>query len=267
MRTFKFFRLTLLAFLLPLLLANAQESEKIYVVNTFLKVKPGMGEEYTKLEKAWKKIHLNRISKNEIGGWSLYTIPNAGTENAYNMVTVTVLRGDSQMARFYGEYDLTEYVTGLSKEEIELVKNTPNYRDMVREEVYLLRDAKSKNMGSSPNIIWQMAFKLYKGVSADDFVNVEKKLTNPVIENLLAKNDIEYFGLFERKLPSGSRSEFDMVRSFGYPDLETMLAFPEKYFSQFAQSNPNFIGTGWKIDDSELVAVELWKKIDCTCQE
>ncbi len=244
--------------------AQGQDEQKTFVVCTYMKVKPGMGQDYIKMEKAWKKIHYNRIDKGEILGWGLYTVPNAGTSNDYNMIGVTILDGDAQMARFYGDYVFADYMKGLSQEEIKIVQNTATFRDVVREDVYRLKDALAKNPGF-PNVQWLTSHKLHKGVSPDDFVKVEKKLVNPVVQKLIDSNDIQFFGVYQRVLPSGTSSTFDIVRAYGYPDLETMLAFPPKWGAEWAKAHANFMGTGWKIDDHDDVAVELWKKVDCTC--
>lgn len=63
-----------------------------YVQIDYMKVEPGRGQQYVKLEQdIFKPIHQDRISKGTIESWAVYAVRYpAGTNREYDFVTATV---------------------------------------------------------------------------------------------------------------------------------------------------------------------------------
>ncbi len=63
-----------------------------YVQIDYMKVEPGRGQQYVKLEQdIFKPIHEDRINKGTIESWAVYSVRYpAGTNREYDFVTATV---------------------------------------------------------------------------------------------------------------------------------------------------------------------------------
>lgn len=263
--------------LLPILLlftfvinsSCAQDNKQMptaYFVVDFMKVKPEMEADYLQLEEVWKKIHKKRAEMKELQGWGLYrVIANNGSDYNYNYVTVNIYFGEKQFARYYGEHDLSAFSDVLSKEEEKLVNNTSNIRELVREEVYLFKNGIANV--PFPEVQWVQFLTLQEGKSFNDFMKVAKKLGHQVNKSLIDNGDLLDAQIYQRLMPTGTHTDFSIVRTSAYDNLEQMLAFPPKMGKAMAKLNPGFAGLDFRFGLTELYKAEAWKKVLCLCDD
>jgi hypothetical protein len=132
MKSIKFFSL-LIAFMATSFSLSAQDNDQIWHIVDYMKVKPGMTEEYLECEKVWKILHAERVKKGIIVDWQLLRVRfPAGANTEYDYVTVTTIKGGWQA---YGKLDADwseDYAKLIPKDKMTLVENTENYRTFVK---------------------------------------------------------------------------------------------------------------------------------------
>ena len=68
----------------------------------YMKVKPGMYDDYLKLEKAWKKIHAANKKAGKLHDWSLVEMLSpSGASNEYDFVCRNTYIGAAALAASY----------------------------------------------------------------------------------------------------------------------------------------------------------------------
>ncbi len=120
--------------------ANSESQYRYQIFNS-MKIKPGVDEsEYVRLEKEyWKPVHTERIRRNAMFGWGLYTmIIPGGTERNYHWGTIDfyhnfkdylVEESTSIMNSLYGPENAAKYV-----------EETISKRDLLKAEIRELLD-------------------------------------------------------------------------------------------------------------------------------
>jgi len=266
MKTLRILPILFLAFLFnPAYSQSDDQQPTIYTVVDFIKIKPGMGSDYIKLEEAWKKIHKKRMDNNEMLNWAVYhAATNVGSDYEYQYAAVNIFQGNKQLAGYYGGHNLDDYADVLTKEDMALIKRTGEIRELVREEVYVLLDQRKEDV-LFPEVQWLQFLTLNEGHSIADFMKVEKRLGGQLDNEMIKNGDLLNTQIYQRRLPSGTNAKFNFVRVFAYNDAEHLLEFPKKYGATRAKLNPGFAGLPAKFGNVSLYKEEMWRKVMCGC--
>ncbi len=144
---FQFFnnmRKTLFALLLAALCCQFTSAQTAaadtirYSHYAYMKVKPGMYDDYLKLEKAWKKIHAANKKAGNLHDWSLAEMVSpSGASSEYDFVCRNTYIGAAALAASYeSSYLPDNWKSLLTAAEIALVDRTGDIRTMVKTEVW-----------------------------------------------------------------------------------------------------------------------------------
>lgn len=114
------------------IVAAAQDAPDapVYLLREYMKVEPGMEEEYLKVEQLWKKVHQRRKDEGKILNWNLSRRSFYGTDAPYDYMTVTAFKSGKELEE--AQQMTWEYITkGMTPEEIALANTTGKTRKMV----------------------------------------------------------------------------------------------------------------------------------------
>lgn len=118
--------------LLFAIVATAQTAPDapVYLLREYMKVEPGMEEEYLKVEQLWKKVHQRRKDEGKILNWNLSRRSFYGTNADYDYMTVTAFKSGKELEE--AQSMTWEYIIkGMTPEEIALANKTAQTRKMV----------------------------------------------------------------------------------------------------------------------------------------
>lgn len=164
--------------------ASCQNDDRVYIQAGFMKVKPGMYDEYVKLEREiWKPIHQERVKQGKITAWQFSEVMfPAGTDREYDFVVVNLVRGWKNIETMWdGTDEIAKKV--LTKEQLARMDKTEQTRDMIRVELWAQEDGvfRSTN-GSAP---WKYMTVGFKDVPPGfgkwaEYASMEKELAKPL---------------------------------------------------------------------------------------
>lgn len=124
---------------------SAQAEDTQYAIVEYMKVKPGMEEQYQACEAVWKKVHQARKEAGYIVGWQLeQVLYPSGLGTAYDFLTITQVKSWSAMAKLqetWNEATWAELTKGLTSAELELADKANDYRDLVKREIWTVDDS------------------------------------------------------------------------------------------------------------------------------
>ena len=131
--------------------ASCQNDDRIYIQAGFMKVKPGMYDEYVKLEREiWKPIHQERVKQGKIITWQLCEVMYpAGTDREYDFVVVNLVRGWKNIETMWDGTDAIAKKV-LTKEQLALMEKTDQARDIVRAEIWAQEDGIFRSPNGGP---------------------------------------------------------------------------------------------------------------------
>jgi hypothetical protein len=110
--------------------AQAAPDAPVYLLREYMKVEPGMDEEYLKVEQLWKKVHQRRKDEGKILNWNLSRRSFYGTHADYDYMTVTAFKSGKELEE--AQNMTWEYITkGMTADEIALANTTGKTRKMV----------------------------------------------------------------------------------------------------------------------------------------
>ena len=116
------------------------QQETGYVIVEYMKVKPGMNDEYRDCERAWKLIHQERVKAGYITGWELEQVVfPSGTDSEYDYLTITHLKNWKAINDLNGTWTdeiWANLTKGLTAKQKEIADNAELYRDIVKREIW-----------------------------------------------------------------------------------------------------------------------------------
>ena len=222
MKTAKFI-VALLALMTCSFLLRAQETENTWYILEYMKVKPGMFDEYLACEQTWKTIHKERIRLGQIISWGLYEIAfPSGTGVEYDYVTVTEVKGWNGIeATNTGWADAMKVIT---PEMQPVIDKTEEYRDLVNREVWQTGDAIYKE-GATGYAKFHVCN--FMDVPADGwhaYWDMETKLVKPVHQLSIKAGKRLGWGLYTMVLPYGANQPYQAATVDFYdkwPDINS----------------------------------------------
>jgi hypothetical protein len=210
---------------------NAQNLKR-YTLYAYMKVAPGMEEEYLKMEKVYKKIHAAAKKAGKLETWSLARVMMpAGAHTEYNYVARNVLLGDEQLSNYMeGGYDAS-WMSGLTKEEMDLVNRTDNIRTMVKAELWSQVDGVFAPDMSDAKLVVYNYFSSPEGKTRADHIRMEQDIWKPVHAARVHDGKMKGWALLEMNLPSGTSMPYNMITVDLYTGMKQYLApWFDEYF-------------------------------------
>jgi hypothetical protein len=205
-----------------------------YNVYAYMKVAPGMENDYLKLEKAWKKIHAASKAAGTLESWSLsQVLAPAGASAEYNYVARNGLEGDVQLANFFEGSFAPNWKSLLTKEEIALVDRTDEIRTMVKMEVWSEIDkTMAPDMGKSKIVVVNY-FSSPEGKTRADHIKMEQEIWKPVHAARVKDGTMKGWLLYGLELPFGESMPYNMMSVDVYTDMKQYLApWFDEYFKK-----------------------------------
>ncbi len=231
-----FLFLAVIFVLLPKPAAAQSSSEPPrYTMYAYMKVKPGMEEEYLKLEKAWKKIHAASKKAGHLDDWSLSRLMFPGTANEYDYVARNAFVGNAQLSNYLeGTFDWGDWSKLLTKEELDLVNRTNEIRDMVKTELwYQMERVLADDINKTAKIAVFNYFKSAEGKTPQDHINMEKDIWIPVHSARVKDGIMKGWVLLGLAQPFGSSLPYDMATIDVYTDMKQYTTpWFEDYFKK-----------------------------------
>jgi L-rhamnose mutarotase len=244
---------------------DAIVAETILEEVEFMKVMPGMGDEYVKTEEVWKKIHEMRKANGEILYWSLFRCAYpSGSENKYDYITVTGYKNGAAL-QAKEKATVKAWTKGLTKEEIDIVMNTNKTRKLIATEL----DAKLVNIGDNPSANYVLS--RFMKIAPNNQVEYEKMIdmAKPVLAEAIKNGKAAGYDFFKTVLPI-AHDVPDYTGCFDFTNLgdalKNMGGFPD-IEPEFKKVLPNQNYATWSKRLSEMrqiIGMELWKKVDGT---
>ncbi len=269
-RTFRLFLCLLVAFVGWT--ANAQQASQSpmptqFVVLNYMKVTPGKGDDYLRLEEqVWKPLHQQRIKNKEMVAWRLYEVPfTADTRREYDYVTANV----------YATMAATE-ATGLlaafqqlhpGNAGTTLLTQTGAARQIVRSELWELVDQTSPtgtaNAPAPPSKYLTLDFMRSK--PGGNYEAVERELWKPIHQDRAKSGAAAGWQLYALVLPGGTSYPYDYATVNSMSSLSALNdMYPDDLFKRVLP-NVSLADIGNRTAASrDLTRHELWVLVNAT---
>ena len=227
---------------------QAQDGDQEYVVVEYMKVKPGMDDQYRDCEKIWKKIHQERKKAGYITGWELERVVYPfGTENEYDYLTITHYKN---WEAIHGENgDTWQAISGkLNDEERGIAQKAGDYRDMVKREIWTAGDMAFAGGATPPRYRVANSMRI-PATGWDAWIDMETKFVKPVHEKNIAMGNRAGWLIAYMILPRGD----------GYPYQASTI----DYYNTWEDMNKDQ-GKAWKEVYPNMSDEEIGKRIEST---
>lgn len=234
-------------------------AQNAVVVANYMKVKPGMEQEYLDAEQQWKEVHRQTIEEGIKTGWQLWRKMYTGTGDEYEYITLDWFVDFESTLNPYP----TSMVAGMfSPREWEtLQQKTENARDLVRREVsHLILEAENSK-GARYLVINRMQVE---EKNVNDYVAIEDNIWRPYHEVCIEAGFRTHWGLWRDWPYDEGQSIFTTVDGFQSPD---QIMSGEDLLSKV---HPDM--TWDEIDEKtskvrRIASVEIWELVDLVFKE
>lgn len=206
MKTAKFMVATL-ALVAFSFLVKAQETEAPWYIVEYMKVKPGMLEEYEKCEQAWKAIHKERIRLGKITSWALYYVAfPSGSDVEYEYVTITEVKGWNGVENASSGWE--DVMKVITPEMQPIVDKTEEYRALISREVWQTGASIFKEDATGFAKYQVCNFMDVPDDGWHDYWDMETKLVQPVHQLGINAGRRLGWGLYTLTLPYGANQPY-----------------------------------------------------------
>jgi L-rhamnose mutarotase len=239
-----------------------------FIVET-MKSKPGKSAEYVKAEmEVWKRLHQERKKMGLIGAWYFYAVRYpAGTNTAYDYVTVTRVEGMKKVENPWGNMLSGDAAKLLTKEQFAVANNTEQLRDLTTHALYFGSDFVSADpKNTTPAKYHMVNFMKVKEGMEEEYYNMETKIVKPMhVEMMKAGGGRAAWGLYSRVAPGGDGQPFDFVTTDFYNKWEDISGGNGDFRKTLEKVHPNMSPEFYSKRITEcrhLVNQELWELLD-----
>ena len=191
---------------------------QVVAVVEFMKVPENGDGAYTKMESdIWKPMHQKLVNDGKLLWWGLYAIPfPGGTGSEYQYATVRIFK---DLAQSGSEWDFMKVFKAVHpKMDINVAtKRTIDSRDLVKA-VRMSQWGQFFNEGSTGNKVLTVVYINVKDGKADDYVNVEKSMWEPMHRMEMAKGKREGWQGWALDMPWGAKNHYNRVSVDFYKD-------------------------------------------------
>jgi hypothetical protein len=231
-------------------------------------VEPGNHADYQKMESIWKKIHESRMKSGELSNWNLYRVVSPyGSASDYNYIAMNTYIGTKQLAGHYENEMMGEHLKILSEEEMKWVNKTSDFRTLVKEEIFQMRNH-TRVDGDRAKFIRVNYMKFNEGFRGSDMGAVEEKYWKPVHMKGIEEGLMLNWGLYSLEYPYGANTEYSATTVDFFANMEQMLN--QDYSEIFSSIHKDKTMDEIMIETrkpAKLVKAEIWELIDFTTNE
>jgi hypothetical protein len=274
MKTCKFFLFAamLIAAISTTIKSNAQTSNSEYLEATYIKVTPGMNENYLNANKIFKKLNDGRKAAKAINFWGLYrrVYPVKGSfDFDYAILELFPSGKEMQARKEMTAWD--EPVKGLTAKEISTsIGILNNVRTIVGRDVFDPRFGVGN--GNSTVVVGDYVLRSKIRVSDANMEAYEKTLetVKPVMEEAVKTGKIKSWNVLKRAMATNADGDYDFLVTFYFKNLDEALAyssgnvtvadefkkvFPKEDFAAFRSKQMAL---------REIIGQELWELVERT---
>ena len=176
----------------------------------YIKVAPGMYNDYLKLEKAWNKIHTANIKAGKYNQWVMDEVLYPRGANAeYDFITRHAFLGEQQLTAYMeGAFFPKDWQSLLNHEEMALVQRTGEIRTIVKSEVWSSIDGVYADDFQDAKIHVFNFFDRPKGKSRADHIKAEQDVWKPVHQARIDAGTMKGWFLLGMVFPYGANMEY-----------------------------------------------------------
>ncbi len=188
----------------------AQDASTMYYTVQYMKVPIENDNEYVRLEtEVWKLLHQARKDAGLLDGWYLFRVLSpAGTNTEYNYVTVNAYSSLEKLAGHYESFGV-DYTKLLNGDQITMALKTDKIRDLVKEEVWQLKDQKfADNVENMYRYQVVNSMKLRPGVTENQYIEVEKMYWKPIHEARIQAGKMYGWEMHSLLMPGGTAAAY-----------------------------------------------------------
>jgi len=241
--------------------ASATPAESFMVTIRYLKVEPGMSDEFKKTMDVWKKLLQARKDKGEIRYWRLFkrSFP-MGAGSAYDYIAISAFNDPATIETFDG-YSLSDWAKGLPKEEAALIENSNKVRTLVDRSVLRFNSAIAD--GKPGKYLQIISNELKPGRRMDYLKALEK--TGTVAAEAMKAGKITNRSTWERVAPnSADLGDFVVVFDFAtLADALVRLDFSDQHRKLYPEDDQDAFWAGMR-EIRQTLSTEIWERIDGT---
>jgi hypothetical protein len=234
---------------------------QFHIVVRYLKVEPGMGEDFKKTMAVWKDVWQQRKDKGEIRYWNFFkrTFP-AGANSEYDYITVTAYN-DLANFEMHDSYVMADWTKGLSKENAAILDNSNKVRKIVSRAVF--RSNGNTEGGKPGKYIRVSGAEVKPGKNKEYLAALEKS-------NLIASEAVKSGKVNNRstwvRVGSNSADESDLAIVFDHATLNGALAelnFEAEHKKVYPADD---IDAYWANMRTlrDMMWTEVWERVDGT---
>ena len=215
----------------------------------FMKVAPGKGAEYTKLEQMWKEVHQERVQKGQIDSWALFSVVfPGGAKHEYDSIAMHVFPSFDKMERLYDPEQLAK---------IRTLPPAGELRHIVRHEIWSLGQIVGNPLGGK---FMDVRFHKAKAGGEHDYVRAVKEYWTPINADMIKRGVRTGWYFFSVMFPGGSQRSYDWVTfdalpTFGAVGSDTFAGVDEQKLRDAARLSSN---------GRDTVLNEYWRQVDAT---
>jgi hypothetical protein len=230
---------------------HAQDAPPTKVARVeFMKIVPGKGAEYQKLETLWKtEIHQDRVNKGQVESWNLFVaMYPGGTKREYDVVAMHIFSSFEKMETMLDEAQSAKVQKFPAANEL---------REMVRYEIWQLgASAGDPFAGKFADV------RFHKAINGNgaEYVGAIRDLWKPLNEELVKKGSRKGWLWFSVMFPGGTSRPYDWIT------LDSLDKFGDVAGNSFAGADQDRLRLALEVSSRgrETPINEYWRLVDRT---
>jgi hypothetical protein len=230
---------------------HAQDAPPAKVARVeFMKIRPGKGAEYQKLETLWKtEIHQDRVNKGQVESWNLFVaMYPGGTKREYDVVAMHIFSTFEKMETMLDE---------AQNAKVQKFPAANELREMVRYEIWSLgATAGDPFAGNFADV------RFHKAINGNgaEYVGAIRDLWKPLNEELIKKGSRKGWLWFSVMFPGGTSRPYDWIT------LDSLDKFGDVAGNSFAGADQDRLRLALEVSSRgrETPINEYWRLVDRT---
>lgn len=237
-------------------------TDPVYIQREYMKVMPGMWDDYLKAEQVWKAVHQRRKDEGKILGWTLYrSIYPSGTNAEYDYMTVTRFKSGKELEEA-GKMTWDYITKGMSKEDLAIADNTEKTRNLVATRLYRMTES------ITPGADFMKITNLQAAPGKGAELAQHEKMMKPVFEAAAKMGSIASWtfgsimypynpevGNYYRIIGTNSLDDMLKAETNNYLELAFKKVYPTKDYAATMKAIRDIIN---------IKSSELWVEVDAT---